>query len=302
LDAVTLPESDKRVGGSRDTRQHAIAVSPDGRLLATLDLGGTIHVWNAATRKVLHSFPAASGQCNLAFSPDGQWLSTGGYRGQLALWEARTGQQVLKLAGHPARVFWVGFSPDGRTLLSGSDDNTCLLWDLRPKTEGKDVPEPAALWEALVGADGPAAYRAVWLLADRPAQTVPFLKGKLTPAKPIDPGRLRSVLDRLDSDRFADREAATKELAAWGGVIESDLRRELTQAPSAEKSRRLQAVLDGLAATIAPEDVRQARAVVALKWAKTPEARKLLEELAAGAPGARLTAEAREALRFLTRP
>jgi hypothetical protein len=185
--------------------------------------------------------------------------------------------------------------------LTGSDDSTGLVWDLRPKIEVQDDPIPALLWDALAGANASAAYRAVWQLADRPDRSVPFLKAELTPAKPIDGRRLRELLDDLDSSRCADREAASKELAAWGEAIEPDLRRELTQSPSAEKRHRLQTLLDGLTAGLSSDNVRQVRAVVVLKWANTQGARRLLGELARGAPEARLTQEAKTSLELLSR-
>jgi RNA polymerase sigma factor (sigma-70 family) len=296
LDAFILP-SDRTKPGSPDTRLHALARSPNGRLLATIDLAGYVGVWDATSHTLLHSFRANSGQCNVAFSPDGQWIATGGYEGRVALWETRTGQSVLQLAGHPTWVFSVVFSPDGRSLLTGSGDSTALVWDLRPTAGTPDGLGVAALWDALAGEDAPAAYRAVWSLADRPDRSVPFLKTRLVPVKPIDPERLRKLLDALGSDRSAERDMASRDLAALGHVIESELRRELEQAPPAEKRGRLRELLDGLSAVGSSEDVRQARAVVALKWANTPEARRLLGELAGGAPGARLTQEAKAALR-----
>jgi WD40 repeat protein len=299
-DAVVLPNEFGVAAPFSDPRLHAVACSPDGRLLATINLGGGVSVWDARDRKRLHSFQAVGGQCNLTFSPDGQWLSTGGYDGDVAVWEARSGQRVLKLAGHPARVFSVAFGPDGRTLVTGSNDCTALVWDLRPRAEAGDDPDMAALWDALGGSDAPAAYRAVWSLADRPDRSVPFLKGKLKAAQPPDPKRLRELFDRLDNDRFAEREAASKELAAVADAVEPELRRELTQAPSVEKRRRLQTLLDGLGPGTS-EDARRARAVIVLQWAKTPEARTLLEELVGGAPGARLTREAKAALERLER-
>jgi RNA polymerase sigma factor (sigma-70 family) len=299
LDAVILPERMWVPNGDTDARLHAVAYSPDGRRLATIDLCGTISVWDAATHKVLHSFPAAMGQCNIAFSPDSQWLTTSGYSGELALWEARSGRQVLRLAGHPGRIFSVAFGPDGRTLLTGSDDSTGLVWDLRPKTESKGDTDPAALWDALASTDAPAAYRAVWQLADQPERAVSFLKGKLAPVKAIDPARLRGPLDRLDSDKFTEREKASRKLAALGEAAEPELRRELGRATSAEKRHRLQMLVDGLTPSDSPDEVRRARAVVVLKWVKTPAARQLLGVLAGGAPDARLTQDAKAALRFL---
>jgi WD40 repeat protein len=297
LGAVTSPE--KLVKGApadRDPRFQKVAYSPDGELLATLNLGGGISVWNAATQTLLHSFQAALGQCNLSFSPDGQWLTTGGYDGQLALWEARSGQAVLKLPGHQARVFAVAFGPDGRTLLSGSDDRTALMWDLKPSTNQGDI-SIDALWTNLSSTNATVAYQAIWRLAGQPERSVPFLKSKLlTPVKPPNRQRLPSLFEHLDSERFAEREGAFKELSLAGGAIEADLRQELTRRPSLEKKARLEKLLDLIAAEIASKDARQARALVVLKWADTREARQVLEELAKGVPS-RLTTQARATLR-----
>jgi RNA polymerase sigma factor (sigma-70 family) len=296
VDAVSLPDQNGVARSRPDPRLQAIARSPDGRLLATIGLDGAFRIWDAMSRKLLRSFPAVKGQCNVAFSPDGQWLTAGGYHGEVGLWDVWTGEQILKLAGHPARIQCVAFGPDGRTLLTGSDDRTVLVWDLRPKIEAPNEPSVASLWDVLAGTDATAAYRAIWQLADRPDKSVTFLKEKLAPAKPINPKRLRELFDGLDSDQFADRETASKELAALGEAAEGDLRRELTKNPSAEKSRRLQTLLEGLASGPSSEDTQRMRAIIVLKWANTPEARTLLSELAQGAPAARLTTEAKAAL------
>jgi len=67
-------------------------------------------------------------------------------------------------------------------------------------------------------------------------------------------------------------------------------------------SRRLQGLLDDITQHQwhpTPEDLRQLRAVEVLERIDTPEARRLLEMLADGAAGARLTREARDAIRRL---
>jgi hypothetical protein len=51
-----------------------------------------------------------------------------------------------------------------------------------------------------------------------------------------------------------------------------------------------------------PERVQALRAVEVLEWIGTPEARKVLEALATGAPAARLTREARASLGRLPAP
>jgi RNA polymerase sigma factor (sigma-70 family) len=302
METVTLPEEViKGPDGMGDARLHALARSPDGRQLATLDLGGAFSVWDMASRKVLRSFPGLHGQSKIAFSPDGQWLTAGGYSGDVGLWDVRTGQQVLKLTGHPARVFSVAFSPDGRRLFTGSDDRTVLAWDLRPKTEDKTQHSLESLWDALAGADVAGSYRAIWLLADGPERLVPFLKGKLKPPMPADKTQLPKLLDALDSDVFAQRETASKELKAMGETIETELQEELAKENSLEKKRRLLQLVGSLANAASDLEIRQIRAITALAWANTAEAKELLVALAKGDPNARLTREARAALEWIGR-
>ena len=72
---------------------------------------------------------------------------------------------------------------------------------------------------------------------------------------------------------------------------------EGTKAP--EKRDRLRTLLEGIAITPSPERVRQERAVAVLMGANTAESRRLLEQLAQGAPDALLTLQAKVALRRL---
>jgi hypothetical protein len=110
------------------------------------------------------------------------------------------------------------------------------------------------------------------------------------------------LIDDLDSPRFAVREAATRELQKVGELAGPALRAALARSNSLEGPRRLElllAKLDGLLP--AGEALRGVRAVELLEATGTAAARRLLEQLAGGAPHARLTREARETLERLAR-
>ena len=149
------------------------------------------------------------------------------------------------------RTMWDDLGDDhgvNVVVLTGAGDNTGLLWTLRPAPQGAESAQHArALWADLASADAKAAYRAVWAIADRPAESVPFLKERLIPAEPVEADRLRQWFADLDSDAFAVREAASRELAQVAERIEGALRRALADTGSAkvvDAAKDAQVILD----------------------------------------------------------
>src|SRR5438552_5394856 len=99
---------------------------------------------------------------------------------------------------------------------------------------------------------------------------------------------------QLDSDRFAVRQEAARELEKAGPAAKPFLERVLRGKTSPEADQRLRQIVAILEQ--APEHVRALRAVEVLEHIGTPEARQLLERLAHGQPHVALTEEARAAL------
>jgi HEAT repeat protein len=141
----------------------------------------------------------------------------------------------------------------------------------------------------------------VWGLARTPEKTLSVLKDRIRPVKAVGRERLNRLIEDLDSDQFAIREQATAELEKLGELAEPTLRRILQGKPTLEQRRRIEPILAKLDAIPSGEVMRSLRAVRVLEYAGTPEARRLLRELATGAEGARLTREAAAALTRLSR-
>jgi WD40 repeat protein len=73
----------------------ALAVSPDGRLLASADSADTVRLWDLTTNQVRHVLEAHKDQVlALAFSPDGRRLASGGSDRVLHLWDTERGELV----------------------------------------------------------------------------------------------------------------------------------------------------------------------------------------------------------------
>jgi hypothetical protein len=165
-------------------------------------------------------------------------------------------------------------------------------------------PPLPSLWDELESPEPARAYRAVWALEAAGDEAVVFLEGRLRPVAG-DPARLARLIAELDNDRFAVREEASRELERLGVVAEPALRQALRQAGSAEVRMRLTALLARLGPATpragSADELRLVRAVGVLEHIGTERARALLAALARGAPRARLTEDARDALRRLDR-
>jgi hypothetical protein len=139
-------------------------------------------------------------------------------------------------------------------------------------------------------------------LGAAPRETLPFLKTQLQPVAGVDAQRIKQLIKDLDSDEFQIREKAAAELLRQGAGAESALRRALDEPVSVEVQRRVQGILEKLAGTsMSPARLRELRVVEVLEQIGSADARAILSSLAGGASEARLTLDARAALRRLSR-
>jgi WD40 repeat protein/beta-lactamase regulating signal transducer with metallopeptidase domain len=311
----------------------SFAFSPDGRVLATENTDRTVTLWEVASGKerarlgkplaeerqqgggamVLEldgqgfSFDNTppAGPVGLAFSPDGRALVARGPDLVLRVWDVTAGKEVGRLSGHAGRVETVAFSRDGKVLASGATDTTILLWDAtnplaglaKPRTAELPAARAEAIWNDLAGADAARSFRGVLDFASAPRQAVPFLSERLKPAARIDPKKIAGWIAELDSEKFAVRKEAAANLVKVGEQAVPALQKVLATSPPLETRKRVEELLDRLTGgTLTTEQLRVVRAVEALERMGTPEARRLLQVLAEGAPGALPTREAQAAL------
>jgi hypothetical protein len=127
--------------------------------------------------------------------------------------------------------------------------------------------------------------------------SVPFLAQQLDPVPAVSKEHIAQLLAKLDSQQFKVRVQAGKDLEQLGELAEPALSQTLAGKPSLEARQRIEKLLDTFCTKpLSRDDTQLLRAVEVLENAGTRRARQLLEALAKGAPGARLTNEAQASL------
>ena len=145
-----------------------VAVTSDGKLLASGSDDGTIKLWDVSLRRELRTFAGEfSRVVSAAFSADGKMLAGVG-NDKIKVWSVETGSELLSIT-HQSKVKLreagesyvnndltsVVFSPDGKTLVTAGGDGKIKFWSIATKAEIKTLSGHSTwLSEAVFSRDG----------------------------------------------------------------------------------------------------------------------------------------------------
>lgn len=121
----------------------AIAVSPDGRLVATGGRDAAVRLWSRTTGEQVHVLPVGDWVEDVQFSPDGRLLVVAGHDRAARIFDASSWRDLRSL-DHDGAVLSAKFTSDGRRLVTGSWDSTVRVWN--PAT-GEELRRIGTGWE-----------------------------------------------------------------------------------------------------------------------------------------------------------
>jgi WD40 repeat protein len=116
------------VSGGDEGDALAVALSPDGRIVALGGYGRAVRLWDVRTGKLLHALDVGGAEA-LEFSRDGRILAVSSGDGG-SLWDVVTGIQIGPTLSAGGRTALMDLSSDGRRLLMTNAEGRGAVWDV----------------------------------------------------------------------------------------------------------------------------------------------------------------------------
>jgi WD40 repeat protein/tRNA A-37 threonylcarbamoyl transferase component Bud32 len=108
-----------------------IAYSPDGRVMASCGVDGSLRLWRASDLEPISLYRVAQGNTfELSFTPDSKRVLAALPGNVAVLVDVATGAKILELTGHEDQVMSVAVLADGKRAITAAKDGRAGLWDL----------------------------------------------------------------------------------------------------------------------------------------------------------------------------
>ena len=112
-----------------------VAISPDGKMVASGDDDSAIKLWDVKTGEIMHTFTHHGTIWSLAFSLDNSLLASASLGlDNVRIWNLVDSNELDRITDVPVNS--LAFSPDGKLLAMGTYDKI-ILWDIFAKSATK---------------------------------------------------------------------------------------------------------------------------------------------------------------------
>lgn len=185
----------------------SMAVSPDGKWLATAEQNGKVKLFDAASGSLLRTLDGhAGGATSVAFSTDSTKLVSGGQDKSLRVWLVADGQSAGSVET-PAAVNAVLFAAANAQIVTAGADNIIRVWAL---------PDPQAVAALKAAADKAAADQAAAekVAAEKTAAATAATEKAKSEAEEDKVAAVKANEEKAAADKDAADKAAVAKAAA----------------------------------------------------------------------------------------
>ena len=115
-----------------DRPVHCLALSPDGKTLASASQFEEAQIWDFPEYRLKAKLksPTKKPEC-VSFAPDDKWIACGYHDGSIKLWDSRTFEAKTTVKEYDGQVTRITWSPDSKYLVSTSHDGIVKIWQVK---------------------------------------------------------------------------------------------------------------------------------------------------------------------------
>ncbi|OAX39900.1 WD40 repeat-like protein [Rhizopogon vinicolor AM-OR11-026] len=147
-------ESGERIGDAwkDDGNDHLdverIALSPNGKTVASGSYDGTVRLWDVETKKVVARWTGEYRAVSVCWSADGERVLTGYSKGMIRVWNIRSDNTILGpiKTGHKELCVATYFHNKTKIATGGEDENAVTIWDSKTGKLLSTVKHDSPVW------------------------------------------------------------------------------------------------------------------------------------------------------------